>query len=456
MNDTLSKIKQMESALKELLIQTYGRFLPIDRVNMLKATNYTANDLLNCKTSSELRGKLLRRMLADLIKMQTSKEMALPDGNVITINYGESLEKSLINYYAHEMAERYHFDITELDDVKDDLESIKAIYDKIGNKVDYSAFNEDAIKLLKKADLKEITKKYDDKELQRYFTNVAQIAAMGQEEKQKQNDMLNEATTRIDSVQIVWLHDQKHIKYTDPYGTVHLTNIDKAPRVEEYYKQKLASLGPDEKIDPEEFYHDLITYYTNEMEMLSTKNVDKSDLNSKQVDMLKFMETTPVLEHAREIDIMKHNSGMDIHVMQGTKDIVTTKDKDDHVEAAIVKDGQAQATSFTSGEKGKDISQELISKEEYIRLNNKLFSQEELTPEEVEALRRAAPVYAEEVFNETRDQRITSEGGAVLKPYSNPYSTKDAAAGFTLKTFALYFVVLTLLIGSFIAILLLK
>lgn len=448
MNDTLSKIKQVETILKQMLMDTYGRFLPIDRVNLLKATNYSTNDLLRCKTASELRGKLLRRMLADTINMNTTKEVTLADGNTLTIDYGKSLEDSLINYYAHELAEKYHFDISELDGVKDDLETIKALYDKIGNKVDYSAFNEDAVKLLKKADIKEITKKYDEKELQNYFRNVAQVAAMGEEEKQKQSDMLNEATNRLDSVQIVWLHDKKHIKFTDQYGEVHLTDIDKAPRVEEYYKERLASLGPDEKLDPDEFYHDLITYYTKEMELLSTKDVKKDELNSKEVNMLDFMESAPQLENARTQDIMKHNSTMDTHLMKANKALVTTEDKDTYVEASVIKDGEAEASQTI----GQDISSELISKEEYVRLNNKLYSDEELSKEELEALRRAAPVYAEEVFNEMKAQRDEEEG-AQLKPYNNknPYNT-----GFTLKTFALYFVVLTLLIGSFIAILILR
>lgn len=446
MNDTLSKIKQFESQLKEILIHEYGRFLPTERVNLLKATNYTTNDLLRCKSAGELRGKLLRRMLADVINMRTSKEVTMPDGSTITINYGESLERSLINYYAHELAERYKLDINELGDIKDDLEAIKALYDKIGNKVDYSAFNEDAVKLLKKADIKEITKKYDDKELQAYLKNVQQVAAMGEEDKQKQSDMLNEATDRIDSIQIVWLHDRKHIKYTDQYGDVHLTDISNAPSVEEYYKQRLASLGPDEKIDPEEFYHELVTYYTKEIEMHSTKDVNRDTLSSKQVNMLDFIQTTPELANAREQDIMKHNSDINIHVMQGTKDVVTTEDKDDHVEASLVKDGEAESKTNMQ----QDISQELISKEEYIRLTEKFYSNEELSEEEQYALRRAAPVYAEEVLAEMQAARQAEEGGAVLKP-------KDPnTSGFTLKTFALYFVVLTLLIGSFIAILILK
>ena len=447
MNDTLNKIKQVEVILKRMLIETYGRFLPVDKVNLLKATSFTTSDLLNCKTDSELRGKLLRRILSGMINMDTQKEITLEDGNTITINYGASLERSLINYYANELAQKYHFDINEIDGLNEDLETIKTLYDKIGNKVDYSAFNEDAVKLLKKADIKEITQKYDQKELQNYFRNVAKVAAMSEKDKQEQSDMLNTKTNRLDSIQIVWIHDKKHIKYTDPYGEVHLTDIDKAPRVEEYYKERLASLGPNEQIDPEEFYHDLITYYTKEMELLSTKDVKKDELSSQEVNMLKFMQTNEELANAREVDIMKHNSTMDTHVMKGTKDIVATRDKDSSVEASIIKDGDAES----SKEIGEDISSELISKEEYIRLNNKLFSNEELSKEELEALRRAAPVYAEEVLNEMKSQR-EEESGTQLKPYNNknPYNT-----GFTIKTFALYFVVLTLLIGSFIAILIL-
>ncbi len=451
MNNTLSIIKQNETVLKQILIQTYGRFLPVDRVNLLKQTTYTTNDLLNCKTAGELRGKLLRRMLGDVINMNTTKEMTLGDGNTLTIEYGQALESSLINYYAHEIAEKYHFNISDLGDVKDDLETIKALYDKIGNKVDYSAFNEDAVKLLKKADIKEITKKYDDKELQRYITNVSKVAAMTEEGKQQQSDMLNEATNRLDSVQIIWLHNRKHIKYTDPYGKVHLTDIEQAPRVEEYYKERLAKLGPDEKLDPEEFYRELVTYYTDEMELLSTKDVKKDELNSQEVDMLQFIQTNKTLANAREMDITRHNSTMDTHILEGNNSVVATEDKDGYVEANIVKDGQAEAEKTI----GEDVSSQLISKEEYIRLNEKLFSQEEeLSEEEIEALRRAAPIYAEEVFNETKNMRPVTEGeesGAVLRPYSNKNNT-----GFTLKTFAAYFVVLTLLIGSFIAILILR
>ncbi len=447
MDETLNKIKQFENTLKMLLLETYGKFLPEDKISLLNATNYTTTNLLDGKTSSEIRGDITRRMLDDLIDLRCTKEIVLFDGNTIDITYGGALEETLINYYANQLSEKYHFDINKVEGLNEDLETVKLLYEKLGDGLDISVFNEDAMKLLTKADIKEITEKYDQKELESYFEKAKRVAGIASVSKQEQNDLLKENTERDLSVQIVWIHDRKHIKYTDPYGEVHLTDIHNLPRVEEFYKQKLATLNPDEKLDPEEFYHELQKYYASEMELMSTKDIKEDELNSKQVDMLAFVKSNQELQKAREQDIMKHNSQMDIHVMASDKSIVATEDKDDYVEASIIKDGSADIDDSIS-QKSTDISSQLISKEEYIRLNNKLFNGENLSLEELEALRRAAPVYAEEVFNDMQQQSETS--GVQLKP-KNPYNT-----GFTIKTFALYFVVLTILIATTVAIILLR
>ena len=447
----LSKIREFESALKRMIIETYGKFLPEDKISLLNLTNYTTNALLIYDNSDEIRGELARRMLDDVIDMRTIKEVTLADGNTLTINYGYTLEDTLINYYATQLAEKYHFNIDQVEGLNEDLETVKQLYEKMGNSVEYSAFNEDAVKLLNKANIKELTEKYDQKEIDNYFNNVRKVTGMAEMTKEEQNKMLKEAVNRDNSIQIVWLHEKKHIKYTDPYGKVHLVDISNSPKIEEFYQTKLASLAPGEKLDAEEFYHELLTYYANEIELQSTNDIKEDELNSRQIDMLEFIKSNPNIQKAREQDIMLHNSDMDIHVMNSSKDIITTEDRDEYVEANIISDGSATMTDELS-QKSEDISNRLISKEEYIRLNNKLFNGEELSAEEMEALRRAAPVYSEEVFNELHQQTVEQEQekGTVLKPKDN-YNT-----GFTVKTFALYFVVLTILIATIITIILLR
>ena len=428
MDSAIRKIKDFENILKGYLIAEYGKYLPEDRLQLLKRTGYTTTDLLEGRSSSKVRRILLSRMLNDLIDMKVDTTVTLKDGNTLKINdYGLSLEDTLINFYSYEISRKYHFDIGQIDGLKEDLETVKALYEKLGDSLDISAFNEDAVKLLKKANIKEITEKYEQKELQQYFMNVTQVSAMGDLSKQEQNDLMKENTERELSIQIVWLHDKKHIKYTDQYGEVHLIDIDKSPSVEEYYKNKLG--------------------YASEMEMTSTNNAKEDELGSKEVNMLEFIKTTPALENARTMDIIKHNSKMDTHVTKADKNIITTEDKDNHVEASIIKDGSAvESDEITQND--TDISSTLISKDEYIRLRSKYNSGEELSDEEIEALRRADPVYAEEVFEDMVEEQ--EDGGVSLKP-SNPYNS-----GFTFKTFALYFIVSLALLATTVLIIILK
>lgn len=449
MEETLNKIKQFETTLKRIILETYGKFLPENKISLLNITNYTTNDLLDKKSSSEIRTEMTNRIFHDLIDMNTMKTITLFDGNSLTINYGESLEETVVNYYTKQLSSKYNFNISEVDGLNQDLETVKLLYEKLGDSLDLHVFNDDAVKLLNTANLKEITQKYDSEELKRYFEKVIKVSGINEVAKQKQNDMVKESTERENAIQIVWLNEKKHIKYIDPYGEVHLTDIENAPKTEEFLKERLANVGPNEKLDSEELFHELQKYYAEEMELQSTSNVKKEELNNQQVDMLNFIKSNPELRVAKENDIMTHNSEMNIHVMQSTKDIVTTEDKEDlgYVESKTIKDGNAEMTDEKT-QTNEDISSELISKEEYNRLNNKLFSGEELSREELEALRRATPIYAEEIFNDNKEKQ--NDGGITLKP-KNPYNT-----GFTLKTFALYFIVLTLFLITTFAIIVLS
>ena len=183
------------------------------------------------------------------------------------------------------------------------------------------------------------------------------------------------------------------------------------------------------------------------MELMSTNDVKKDELNAEELNMLNFIESSPAIKKAQENDISLHNSQMDIHVMQSTKDIVTTKDKLDHVEADIIKNGSATVTSKAQDD--INISSKLISKEEFERLNRKFKDGENLTQEELEQLRRAVFVYGKEAIEDAKEEENNKdEKPAVLKP-SN-------ASGFTAKGLALYIVLLVLFIASTIAIFILK
>ena len=85
--------------------------------------------------------------------------------------------------------------------------------------------------------------------------------------------------------------------------------------------------------------------YAKEMELRTESELKKDELNYKQVDMLNFINAHPkIKDEAKKADFT-HNNEITIHVVESTNDIVTTEDKLDHVEASMIKDGQAEVTS---------------------------------------------------------------------------------------------------------------
>ena len=447
MEEALNKLKQFESVLKKFIIDTYGAYLPQDRVDALNQGIYATSELLEGRTNEEIRGTIARRMFDELIDMNCFKEIMV-EGVLLPLPYGEDLERSLIEYYTQELASKYNFKVNEIDGLSEDLETIKLLNEKLGGTLNSHAFSEDAMKLLNAASIEELVKKYDEEAIDKYFNQV-QVIAGDNKAPEEENELMKQSTERQDSLQIVWLDEKKHIKYIDQDGKVHLINIDKMPQVEDFYNSKLANLKPDEKLDPEAFFSELKTY-ADELELQSTKDVKKDELNSEQVDMLEFIAASPELQQGRKDDIVTHNNDMNIHVIESTNDIVTTQDKQDHVEADIVLNGQAQAQTSTSQEMN-NISSELVSKEEFEALKRRFDSGEQLTLEELSQLKRAIFVYNLET---PKEELSEEEVQAVEKPIALKQNYQNAA--FTINELAMYIVLLTLFLTSLIAIFLLK
>lgn len=448
MNDDLTIIKDFEAQLKEYLIKQFGAFLPQDKVSILNNTSYITKEVLDKNTIDEKKSEITRNMLGSLMTIKCYKEMNI-NGTLTQVLYGEDLEKALIEYYAKDLSEKFGFDINEIKGLSDDLETVKLLDEKLDGKLDSKVFNSDALKLLDGEELKEIAHKYDTEELEKYLARTAYVSE--EKTKQEENEMFKNNTERLNSIQVVWLNDKKNIKYIDDSGKVHLIDISNAPSVEEFYKEKLANLKPDEKLDPEEFFHEL-KELAKETELHRTEDINKKELNHQQVNMLKFIKSNSEFKQHENNDIVKHNSEINIHVLEDTNDIVTTDVKDtpyEHVEANIVKDGSAEMTDVVS-QNQKDASEKVLTYEEFKLLFEKQLKGQQLTEEELMQLKNAAPLYFEELQKEQMNgMEEKEEKGSVLSPYKkNPYY------GFANKNFILYVFIITMVIALMLSVIL--
>lgn len=420
MQDSLSLIKQFESQLKAQLIAEFGQYLPDDKVSLLNATNYLENNYNETLSQSEINGRITRNMLDDLIDVECMKDIALEDGNTVSIKYGESLEDALIEYYAHNLSVKYHFDINEIQELKNDLETIKMLNQKLDGKLDSSVFSYDAVKLLQKAGFQELIHECDEDALKKYLERNKEVAAgLNQDkDKDKQNEIVKESAERENSVQLVWLDGKKYIKYVNQDGDVSLTEIIDNGKAEEFYKSKVANLKPGEKLDPEKFKHELDDYM-RETTLTKTEDVKTESLNHKQINMLNFVVSNKLIREEAKKDVITHNNDMNIHVVESKNDIVVTKDKDYSVDAHIIKDGKAQAESERLQDK-KDISSRVLTKEEYQELIQRFSRGEELTLDELESLKRTSESFIQN--GQTLDD-VMQESGPKLTQFgkNNPY-----------------------------------
>ena len=419
MQDDLNRLKQFESMLKAILMAEYGEFLPEDKISLLNAKNYAEMNYNNSLSESENNGKVVRDMMKDMMNIQCTKEITLENGETLNINYGEDLEDALIEYYSRNLSQKYGFDINEIPELKDDLETIKLLNEKLDGTLDRSVFNSDAIELLKKADFKELIEKCDKEALQKHLEKNKDIAAgLNQNEnKEKQNDIMKENTERENSVQLVWLDGKKYIKYIDNGGKVSLTEVLDNGETEEFYKQKLANLKPGEKLDPERFKHEL-DEYRKQITLTKTEDVNPDNLNHKEINMLNFILTNREIRKEAKKDAITNSNDMKIHVVESTNDIVVTEDKDYHVDAHIVKDGHAQAESESMQDK-VNISSRILTKEEYQQLVQRWSKGEELTLDELESLKRTSEAFVQngQTIDDVLGKEEEEKTGQVLSPY---------------------------------------
>lgn len=415
MQDDLNKYKQFESQLKAYLIQEFGKFLPEDKISLLNNTDYVTKNYNKDLSDEENYGKITRGMLKDVINIECSKIIEVEEGVSLPIQYGKNLETALIEYYAQNLSQKYGFNINEIPELKNDLETIKLLNQKLDSTFDPTVFNSDAVKLLDSANIKELIEKYDSDAIKEYFEKNKKVSSqVGGTNKEEENELMKENSDRENSVQIVWLNGKKYIKYIDQKGTVSLTEIIDQGQTENFYKRKLTELKPGEKLDPEKFKHEL-SEIMGDITLTETSDVDKDNLNHKEINMLNFINANDEIKKQAQKDIITHSNDMDIHVIESTNDIVVTEDKDYHVDAHMVKDGKAQAQR-ESLQDTKDISSRILTKEEYQELVNKYARGEELTLEELESLKRTSEYYIDQ--GETLED-VMQEKGSVLSPYKN-------------------------------------
>ena len=465
---SLEKAREFESLVKRVLMSKYGKMLPSDKITLLNTTEFLDESIIKADPSN-VYGEVIRKVVGSVIDVTCTKELYISEDEAKDIIYGEYLEEGLIEFYSRKIAEKFNLNLEDKPELKDNLDMVQKLYEKLGEGLDEKVFSEDALEILDAAELEELITECDNQAIESYLNNLS--TAKGIDEVKDEVTPINGKGDVLDEegrVQIVYLNGVQYIKYVDKEDQVHLVETNDSKHVSEVYRKTILGLNPGDKLDAEAFFKEL-TSYIPETNLDVKEDIKTSSLNNEEVNMMNFIHSSKEFELDGKEDVITHSSDQTIHVIENTNDIVVTDDKGDHVESTVINDDEdPELKDDAGGVKPEEIQEEekidekVLTPEEYEKLCMKFANNEELTLEKLRALRRSTPeemVRSQEdkelleQMREEENELVRQNEGPIL---SYPGKYKYGSAAFTNKYLLIYVILITICIGFIVGALLFK
>ena len=465
---SLEKAREFESLVKRVLMSKYGKMLPSDKITLLNTTEFLDESIIKADPSN-VYGEVIRKVVGSVIDVTCTKELYISEDEAKDIIYGEYLEEGLIEFYSRKIAEKFNLNLEDKPELEDNLDMVQKLYEKLGEGLDEKVFSEDALEILDAAELEELITECDNQAIESYLNNLSTAKGIGEVKDEVtpingKGDVLDEEGR----VQIVYLNGVQYIKYVDKEDQVHLVETNDSKHVSEVYRKTILGLNPGDKLDAEAFFKEL-TSYIPETNLDVKEDIKTSSLNNEEVNMMNFIHSSKEFELDGKEDVITHSSDQTIHVIENTNDIVVTDDKGDHVESTVISDDEdPELKDDAGGVKPEEIQEEekidekVLTPEEYEKLCMKFANNEELTLEELRALRRSTPeemVRSQEnkelleQMREEENELVRQNEGPIL---SYPGKYKYGSAAFTNKYLLIYVILITICIGFIVGALLFK
>ena len=254
---SLEKAREFESLVKRVLISKYGKMLPSDKITLLNTTEFLDESIIKADPSN-VYGEVIRKVVGSIIDVTCTKELHVSEEEAKEIIYGEYLEEGLIEFYSRKIAEKFNLNLEDKLELKDNLDMVQKLYEKLGEGLDEKVFSEDALEILDAAELEELITECDNQAIESYLNNLSTAKGIGEVKDEVtpingKGDVLDEEGR----VQIVYLNGVQYIKYVDKEDQVRLVETNDSKHVSEVYRKTILGLNPGDKLDAEAFFKEL-------------------------------------------------------------------------------------------------------------------------------------------------------------------------------------------------------
>lgn len=454
--ETLNKLKQFESLIKQCLTAKFGKVLPENKIALLSFQSFVSEDMIKKCNGDEdkLRGIVLRTLLDNVIDVRCKKELEI-DGKMEEVIYGEYLQDALVEHYAIYFKDLYKFDIDMIPDMEEKLKAVTILKEKLGDDFDKLVLNSDANTLLAIAGNSELAKEMDEDAIKRHIEIINNANNINDKDSNI-NQELQENFDKKGQINILYLKGKQYVKYIDQDDVVHLVETDNDKRVSKLYKDKINEVGPHKKIDPSDFFNELTSMIPEE-NLTATEDINTDYVNHEEVNMLSFIHSANAYKDDTKEGKVTHNNDGTIHILENSNDVVVTENRyNDLVSSTVVKNDSELNSNFTQEEiqKQEDNNDVVLSPEKYEELCNKFKSGNDLNLEELRSLKKYEEIYMKEYgtapYNNVPEEEIEEKKNETLDnsaPVLRMNSSDKRYAGFTSKYLVAYIVVMTICLG---------
>ena len=167
---SLEKAREFESLVKRVLMSKYGKMLPSDKITLLNTTEFLDESIIKADPSN-VYGEVIRKVVGSVIDVTCTKELYISEDEAKDIIYGEYLEEGLIEFYSRKIAEKFNLNLEDKPELKDNLDMVQKLYEKLGEGLDEKVFSEDALEILDAAELEELITECDNQAIESYLNN---------------------------------------------------------------------------------------------------------------------------------------------------------------------------------------------------------------------------------------------------------------------------------------------
>ena len=479
--DTLNRLKQFESLMKQNLIIKFGPFLSDNKIALLNFQSFVDEDIISkCDNNEDkMRELIVRTLLDNILDIRCKKDLEI-NGKVETVSYGDLLQEILVSYYTKSIADSYQFTAGGLSD--EELMKITLLKNELGDDFDKIVLNNDANTLLAIAGNGDLIKEADNDAIKRYTENLNKNEKVDTDREEVKESFENKG-----QINIVYLNGRQYVKYIDSDDVVHLVETEHTnDLVSKVYKDKIKDVGPNGRINPEDFFNEL-TSFVNEENLTATEDVNLDYLNHEEVNMLSFIHSNSAYKDDVKEGKVTHNSDNTIHVLESSNDIVVTDtDSHDLVSSKVIPQSESDLSNDLNGKtlQKEEVNDDVVlSRKEYEELCDKFKSGGNLTLEQLRALKKYEELYMQEYrtvgsvnsevqstapdvqnentiqesnvitpeeIQEKTDELIKEEGLEEAGPILRMGNGERRYAGFTNKYLIIYLVIMTICIGVII------